>query len=140
MTLPGFCSLKHSCWDKVRADHCCVYSIFALHAKFHAQRFIKSDSSKLTGTIVGQSVHPDQPSRASDVDDMAMVSFDHSWEECFTSLCGERKKKFIFNIIKWPISQEYNLFIYGKCLHIPPSTIISSKWYHTYNQRLCHIV
>lgn len=94
--LPGFCSLKHSRWDKVRADHCCMDSIFALHAKFHSKWFIESDGTKLTGTIVSQSVNPDQPSRACDVDDMSVVSFDHSWEECFTSLCGERKKMNVY--------------------------------------------
>lgn len=130
--LPGFCSLKHSRWDKVRADNCCMDSIFALHAKFHSKWFIKSNGTELTGTIVSQSVNTDQPSRASNVDDMAMVSFDHSREECFTSLCGERKKKLcLFSIESNDQSHKnitfYNL--YHKYCHILKGSLFLKYYY-----------
>ena len=84
-------AFEHPRINQVWIDYGEVDIVSAHHESLSLHRFMESDGGKFTHAVIGHTGCSKVPGYAGYGHYVAVVVFDHVWEECFQCLNGEQK-------------------------------------------------
>ena len=78
---------KHSSWDVVGADNCCLDVVrMSLHKHLGPESLVQANRCKLAGAIVNQLISPTMSCHARHVHNMSTLLLHHVWEKCLPNV------------------------------------------------------